>query len=103
MLVPALGKAVQKSAQATATARCAVTGCALERFRLKHGAYPESLTALAPEFLPSIPTDPIDGQPLRYKRAADGLFRLWSVGADGKDNGGERSSKDEAVDWTWPY
>ena len=56
-----------------------------------------------PEFLAEVPVDPIDGQPLRYRRSADWLFRLWSVGDDGVDNGGERSAKGQIVDWVWPY
>ncbi len=103
LLAPALGKAIAKAGRAGATARSAATGCALERHRIKHGSYPESLAALVPEFLAEVPVDPIDGQPLRYRRSADGLFRLWSVGDDGVDNGGERSAKGQIVDWVWPY
>ena len=41
-----------------------------------------------PEFVPKVPLDPVDGQPLRYRRNADGTFLLYSVGENGKDDGG---------------
>ena len=42
---------------------------ALERYRLAHGAYPESLDVLAPQFIAQLPHDIINGQPLHYRRA----------------------------------
>lgn len=68
--------------------RLVVTVLALERHRLRHGSYPESLAALVPSFLSAVPVDFQDAQPLRYRREADGLFRLWSVGENGTDEGG---------------
>ncbi len=41
---------------------------ALERYRLAHGEFPESLDALAPQFMEKIPHDIINGQPLHYRR-----------------------------------
>jgi hypothetical protein len=88
-----------------------VTGIALKRFQLRHGHYPEGLSALAPEFLRETPGDPIDGQPLRYRLQADGSFLLYSIGQDAEDNGGdpkpaEGSSKSlqwqKGRDWVWP-
>jgi hypothetical protein len=66
-----------------------VTAIALERFHLNHGEYPQNLSALVPEFLTSVPRDPVDGQPLRYRRDDDGGFLLYSIGEDGLDNGGD--------------
>src|SRR4029077_15982475 len=43
-----------------------VTALALKRYQLSHAQYPAELTALVPEFLAAIPSDPADGQPLRY-------------------------------------
>ena len=67
-----------------------------------------------PEFIPKIPLDPVDGQPLRYRRNADGTFLLYSIGENGQDDGGnpgfpkyvQSSNYDwqnsEALDWVWP-
>ena len=62
---------------------------ALERHQHKHGSYPASLESLVPEFLAALPRDPMDGQPLRYRRKDDGTFTLYSVGWNSQDDGGD--------------
>jgi hypothetical protein len=58
------------------------------RYRLARGKFPEQLDELVPDFLQTIPHDPFDGQPLRiYSR--DDKFAVYSVGMDGKDDGGK--------------
>lgn len=69
--------------------RLAVTAIALKRHELRHGALPESLDSLVPEFLEAVPIDPMDGQPVRYRRREQGGFLLYSVGYDGIDQGGD--------------
>jgi hypothetical protein len=69
---------------------------AVERYR-RHGDWPQSLAQLTPELLKEVPLDPFDGRPLRYRRLADGVV-IWSVGLDGKDNGG-RLSDNGALDF----
>jgi hypothetical protein len=49
------------------------TGLAAAAYHRKHGRYPERLEQLVPEFLPSMPTDPRDGQPLRLLRLSDAV------------------------------
>src|SRR5207248_748435 len=51
------------------------------------------LQALAPEFLKSVPTDFVTGQPLHYRVVEDGHFLLYSVGLDCVDNGGKVQSR----------
>jgi hypothetical protein len=77
--------------------------CALERYRLQQGTYPASLEPLTPEFLDRIPTDVMDGQPMRYRLEADGGFVLWSVGTDLKDEGARTVAKERPrgqPDWS---
>jgi hypothetical protein len=64
---------------AQARGRCAVAAFAVERYRRRHGHWPDSLAALVPEFLPAVAADPFDGQPLRYGRLANGRV-IYSVG-----------------------
>ena len=45
--------------------------------KAKHGAFPARLDDLVPEFLPEIPRDPYDGEPLRYN--SEKLY-LWTPG-----------------------
>jgi hypothetical protein len=83
----------------------------VKRYGLRHGGPPETLKALVPEFLPSVPVDYMDGQPLRFHRQPDGGFVLYSVGEDGKDDSGEASLRPnktnlrmiwERKDMVWP-
>ncbi len=84
----------------------AIVVCALERYRLRHQKYPETLSNLVPEFLATAPLDFMDGQPLRYRRTDDEWFRLYSVGSNGIDDGGKLRPSlyktDQELDWLWP-
>ena len=64
---------------------------AAELYRRKTGRRPESLDALVPEFLPSVPTDPFDhGAALKYD-AERGI--VWTVGVDRNFNGEKQPGK----------
>ena len=70
--------------------RLGQTAVALERYRAFHdNQYPDSLLQLTPTYLQSIPEDPFDGQPLRFRRTANGYI-LYSVGYDLDDDSGRR-------------
>jgi hypothetical protein len=62
---------------------------AVERHRLAHAGLPETLDQLVPDYLAEVPVDPFDGRPLRYRRTDQG-FVVYSVGEDGKDDGGKQ-------------
>jgi hypothetical protein len=68
--------------------RCAAVALAVERFRLKHGRWPDALADLGPELLKEVPVDPYDGKPLRYRRLPEGVT-VYAVGPDGRDDGGK--------------
>ena len=77
------------------------TALALERFRLPTGARPERMEELVPRYLPQVPLDPFDGQPIRYRRRQAG-YLLYSVGPDGQDNDGREQDEvksGEPCDW----
>jgi hypothetical protein len=80
----------------------ALIACALERYHLAHGEYPETLDALVPQFLAAIPHDVIGGRPPHYRRAADGTYILYSIGWSGRDGGGVPGKTVEDGDWVWP-
>lgn len=79
--------------------RMATLAIALHRHRLQLGNFPPSLQALAPKFLAEVPNDFMDGQPFRYRLQPDGQFLLWSVGDDGKDDGGDPSRPPPPAEW----
>jgi hypothetical protein len=78
--------------------------CALERCRLAQGGYPAMLDDLAPRFIDKIPRDVIDGGPLHYHCSATNTFSLYSIGWNGRDDGGAAGSKEYPYskgDWVW--
>jgi hypothetical protein len=107
LIIPVLSDAATKFAYGQASVDLACTAMALERCRLARGAFPDSLDALAPQFIAKVPHDVIGGQPLKYRREADGQFVLYSVGWNEQDDGGVAGlDKDGALDmqsgdWIW--
>jgi hypothetical protein len=67
--------------------RCAGVALAVERYRRAKGRWPVSLGDLKPDLLVAVPLDPFDGALLRYRQLKDGAV-IYSVGPDGKDDGG---------------
>lgn len=64
---------------------------ALRSYRLRHGAWPETLHALTPTILPALPGDPfeLDGPLLFQRQDIEGkTVLLYSIGPDGLDDGG---------------
>lgn len=86
--LPFYSSFVYKFAQTQTTIDQALTACALEKYFLNHHAYPAALTALVPDYLERVPNDVIDGAPMRYRLTMDGRYQLWSIGRDGRDDGG---------------
>ena len=76
-----------------------VAALALERFRLRHGRWPERLEELVPDFAASPPWDYAAGAPLRYRVLQEDGFLLYGVGGDGIDDGGQgdSASKDRSL------
>lgn len=62
---------------------------ALQAWHVEHRCYPGELVDLVPRYLKRLPPDPFTSTPLRYRREGDG-FLCWSIGPDGKDDGGRR-------------
>jgi hypothetical protein len=110
LLRPNDGKCLQIVAHHETFRRLTITAIALKRFQLRQGHFPATLGKLVPEFISAVPIDPMNIQPLRYRLNADGTFVLYSVGEDGKDDGGDptptnsKSPPDlwNARDAVWP-
>jgi hypothetical protein len=106
-----LDRAFEKGFLMQAQRELARTAIALHRYRLEHGRFAESLEDLVPRFLAEVPCDWMDGLPLRYRRNDDDGFTLYSVGRDGKDDGGDPSlvnpiarsyGLQAGLDFVWP-
>jgi len=103
-LVPALSDIERKYAYAQSTADQTRMACALERHRMARGTFPDSLDALVPEFLPALPQDVMNGQPLHYRLNGDGGYVLYSVASNLEDDGGKsepNASVTKQPDWVW--
>ena len=89
-------KAMRAAIETRAKLEAARTALALERYRVAHGgALPDSLSVLAPIYLQIAPHDPLDNQPLRFKKRPRGYI-VYSIGSDGVDNGGAERANSRA-------
>jgi hypothetical protein len=70
---------------------------ALAAYKASEGRYPEKLDVLAPKYLPAIPGDLFSGKALIYRPSKDG-YLLYSVGVNGKDDGGQTREDDLSCD-----
>lgn len=92
-IMPAFSRIIVLEMRATAHLRAADAGLAVERYRLAAHKLPDKLADLVPAYLESVPTDPFDGNDLRYKKLDPG-FVVYSIGEDLSDDGGkEKPSK----------
>jgi len=109
LMLPTLGNVAKKFAYGQESVDLARVAIALERCRLAHGEFPESLDVLAPQFIDKLPHDVINGQPLHYRRTSDGQFVLYSVGWNETDDSGEVGRIKYGTpdisegDWVWRY
>ena len=95
MALEFLPRAPEQCASAQGTVDLARVAVTLERHRLRHGAYPDSLDLLDPEINPhGIPADDISGKPAHYARTPNGGFTLYYEGWNQIDDGGTVVWKD---------
>ena len=114
MLLPALERAHSKAAQRDAILRGMALFLAVQAYEAEHGAPPERLNQLVPEYLPRVPNDPFDGKPFRYlPGSVPGLppkaWAVYSIGQDFSDGGGKaqsvgspRNGRTTNPDLVWP-
>ncbi len=103
---PARPDIARESLRAEISRRHLLLACALERAFAKDGHFPETLAAITGNIPAEVGLD-LDGQPMRYRVAADGLtYRLWSVGVNLVDDSHgvppikPKRPRDEP-DWHW--
>jgi hypothetical protein len=86
-LIPSLDRALLAAEKNRASLAILRLELALQEYRGRHGAYPSTLAALSPEIIPTVPVDPYGGESLLYQTGMGG-YRLYSVGPNLKDDGG---------------
>lgn len=68
--------------------RLLMVALALRAYRCEHDAYPNTLQALTPAYLTTLPADPFAARGAFHYRQRGASYVLYSVGPDGVDNGG---------------
>jgi hypothetical protein len=93
-MLPAFDRAVQTMFRSTVDRRMAATALAIRMYQLDHdGALPAKLEELLPRYLPSVPLDAMaSNAPVKYLARKDKPI-LYSVGEDGRDDGGSEASR----------
>jgi hypothetical protein len=91
MAIPNIARAGERAVQTETERQMTLAAIALKRFQLRHGKLPWRLEALVPEFLTAVPYDYMSAKPLCYRVGSDGRHVIYSVGEDGKDDGGDPS------------
>ncbi len=67
--------------------RLLIAELSVHSYRLEHDKIPETLAELVPDYFSAVPNDPFGEGPLVY-RVTDDSYLLYSIGPDGKDDGG---------------
>jgi len=93
LLLPALTRCLSSDLNAKAVRQATRLLLAIEAFENRHGRLPDALDDLVPEFLASVPLDPVSGKPfvfLKREVTADDprTYLLYSVGLDLADDRG---------------
>jgi hypothetical protein len=86
LIMPAIGRCYTHELEARMALRVARAALAVERWRIDHGGWPDSLDALVPDLLPEVPQDPFSDGTIGYARLTDGVC-LYSIGPDGWEDG----------------
>ncbi|HIJ65453.1 MAG TPA: sigma-70 family RNA polymerase sigma factor [Candidatus Hydrogenedentes bacterium] len=87
LLFPSVNALSRAEAQSNAYLRGTRLVVAIDWHAAERGAYPESLDALAPDYVASLPEDPFTGGSFHYAPSEAG-YLLYSAGADMQYNGG---------------
>lgn len=100
LMTPGLKRSAQRHFATLANRRLAATALAIRMYAVDHEAkLPARLDDLVPRYLPAVPLDPMlaDGSILKYIGEGEDP-RVYSVGADGADDGGAAADERRPLD-----
>ena len=113
LLLPAVQRVGNRTAEAQCLVNQALTACVLERYRIDHGGYPDSLEGLKRADGRPLPRDVITGEPMGYRKTPDGKYEISSSGFEraedarrrARENKGAGSAPffDEVIRRLWNY
>lgn len=94
MALPALDSVLRTQQRLMTSVQVLLVGLAVEQYRLEHGNWPADLAALTPGYVEAaLLTDPFREAALQYV-VEDEVVKIYSVGADGYDDGGRPRNAD---------
>lgn len=88
LLYPSVTFPCEAEDRATVRLQLSKLAYALAGYKAEQGRYPETLQQLVPAYVEQISGDLFSGKGFLYQAESDG-FLLYSVGANGKDDGGQ--------------
>ncbi|MEK6261482.1 MAG: hypothetical protein AABP62_23025 [Planctomycetota bacterium] len=97
LMVPAYTQAQNADDRTRIKSDLVRVGFALAAYRAELDGYPMELDVLVPKYLDVLPLDRMVDQPLRYVARENG-FLLYSVGANGRDDGGAMNGQQNQDD-----
>ncbi len=101
---PAMTGVLPRIAHAQNEIQQALVAIAIQRRFFAEDRMPESLDALVPDYLTTMPLDLITGKPPHYKKMDGSRYLLWSVGWNSTNEGGllpEKPRNWSENDWVW--
>ena len=113
--VPPLRHIIPRAIYAQTLVNQAIIACALERYRIEHGSYPDSLAPVTLADGKPLPVDILTELPMGYRKTVNGKYALWCVSLNGTDHDGARvldqehpektKFRDETYDgdWVWDF
>jgi hypothetical protein len=87
LLLPAVSGCIEAEDRGAMQFDLTKLAFALAAYRADHGSYPAKLADLTPKYVAEIPKDIFNDSDLHYRPQGDG-YLLYSVGPNGKDDGG---------------
>lgn len=100
LIVPSGSAAIEAGDRIAMRSELTDLAFALSAHRAENGAYPEKLAELIPKYVKSVPVDIFNHEAeLKYSIIGDG-FLLYSLGSNGKDDGGKGyDDRIDGEDW----
>lgn len=97
LLVPAVMQVFEAENRVRMRRLTTITGFAILEYRAAKGEAPAKLQDLVPDFLPTVPQDVYNGEPLKY--TTDGAnFKVYAIGKNRIDDGGKTFTSNQPWD-----
>jgi len=88
LLLPAISSVASLEDRGQMQFQLVGIGFALAAYRADHNSYPAKLAEMVPKYLATVPPDIFAAAGLHYTQQGEG-YLLYSVGPNGKDDGGK--------------